>query len=116
MEVNRVMFYLEELLNVGVNGIQFVETDVGIISPYKKQVRHDETIVVFCITIILDILFQCTYIEEACRKKGWRDIMIASVEQFQGKEKKIIIVSTVRSKSDNIGFLNNFRVKNFSPN
>lgn len=49
-------------------------------------------------------------IEDACRRKGWRDIMISSVEQFQGKEKKIIIVSTVRSKSDNIGFLNNFRV------
>lgn len=39
--------------------------------------------------------------------------MISSVEQFQGKEKKIIIVSTVRSKSDNIGFLNNFRVNEF---
>lgn len=53
---------------------------------------------------------QCMHIEEACRRKGWRDLMISSVEQFQGKEKKIIIASTVRSKSDNIGFLNNFRV------
>lgn len=40
--------------------------------------------------------------------------MISSVEQFQGKEKKIIIVSTVRSKSDNVGFLNNFRVNSKS--
>ncbi|KAJ6638543.1 putative helicase mov-10-B.1 [Pseudolycoriella hygida] len=88
VEINRVMFYLDELLNVGVNGIKFSQTDVGIISPYKKQ---------------------CTLIEEACCKRGWRDFMVSSVEQFQGKEKQVIIVSTVRSKSDNIGFLNNFR-------
>ncbi|KAG4067906.1 hypothetical protein HA402_010592 [Bradysia odoriphaga] len=88
VEQSRVMFYLDELLNNGVNGLKFSQADIGVISPYKKQ---------------------CTQIEDACRRKGWRDIMISSVEQYQGKEKKIIIVSTVRSQSDNIGFLNNFR-------
>lgn len=32
------MFYLDELLNNGVNGRKFSQADVGIISPYKKQV------------------------------------------------------------------------------
>lgn len=37
--MKRVMFYLEELLTVGVNETKFTQTDIGVISPYKKQVR-----------------------------------------------------------------------------
>lgn len=108
VEVSRVMYYLDELLNVGINGTLFTQNDIGIISPYRKQVSKKK--ITFFQLFHRNVLFQCAYIEDACRKKGWRDIMISSVELFQGKEKKIIIVSTVRSQSDNIGFLNNFRV------
>lgn len=38
------------------------------------------------------------------------NIMTASVELFQGKEKPIIIISTVRSGQQGIGFLNNPKV------
>lgn len=38
-EQSRVMFYLDELLNNGVNGLKFSQADVGVISPYRKQVR-----------------------------------------------------------------------------
>lgn len=42
------MFYLEELLNIGVNNeTKFTQNDVGIISPYKKQVRRVEIIIYF---------------------------------------------------------------------
>lgn len=36
--------------------------------------------------------------------------MTASVELFQGKEKSVIIISTVRSGQQDIGFLNNPKV------
>lgn len=38
------------------------------------------------------------------------NIMTASVELFQGKEKSVIIVSTVRSGQQGIGFLDNPKV------
>lgn len=63
--------------------------DIGIISPYKKQ---------------------CKKIRAACRNHYWDGIQIGSVEVFQGKEKPIIIVSTVRSDGRNIGFLDNPKV------
>lgn len=113
-EVNRVMFYLDEILNTGINGRKIHQSDIGIISPYKKQVSH-----CYFVRHIVDIkifLFKpmkCSIIEDACRRKGWRNILISSVELLQGKEKPIIIVSTVRSQSKSIGFLDNFRVKNF---
>lgn len=36
--------------------------------------------------------------------------MVSTVEMFQGKEKPIIIVSTVRSGNMGVGFLNNQKV------
>lgn len=63
--------------------------DIGIISPYKKQ---------------------CKKIRMECNYRGWHGIQIGSVEVFQGKEKPIIIVSTVRSDGRNIGFLDNPKV------
>jgi helicase MOV-10 len=46
---------------------------------------------------------------------NWQDIMIGSTEQFQGQERKIILISTVRSQVEllkedfifNLGFLQN---------
>lgn len=63
--------------------------DIGIISPYKRQCRN---------------------IVSACKHNGWPDIKVGSVEIFQGQEKPVIIVSTVRSQMETIGFLNNWRV------
>lgn len=52
------------------------------------------------------------------RSNTWADIQIGSVEEFQGQEKKIIIVSTVRSNPEylsldmdfKLGFLKNPKV------
>eukprot|EP00808_Paulinella_micropora_P025780 g1722.t1 len=73
--------------------------DIGVISPYRKQVQK-----------IKDLL-QRTIKEPRAR----RELMVGSVEQFQGQERKVIITSMVRSepahlefdKKYNLGFLNN---------
>lgn len=94
--MQKVIYFLDKLLHQKVRYRQnrtrlrkFTIDDVGIISPYKKQ---------------------CKKIRMACRNRGWDGIQIGSVEVFQGKEKPIIIVSTVRSDGRNIGFLDNPKV------
>ncbi|WP_461463462.1 ATP-binding protein, partial [Methanobrevibacter sp.] len=63
------------------NGIS--KEDIGIISPYLDQVR---------------------LIEDKC------DVEVKTVDGFQGREKEIIIISTVRSNDKgNIGFLKDLR-------
>lgn len=69
-----------------------IQNDVGIISPYRRQ---------------------CEQLTEQCARNGYSGIQIGSVEIFQGQEKPIIIVSTVRSQMDNIGFLNSKKVNIF---
>lgn len=44
------------------------------------------------------------------QSKGYTDIMVATVEVFQGKEKPIILASTVRCQVGGIGFLKNPKV------
>ncbi len=53
------------------------DSDIGIIAPYHKQVRKFQSMI---------------------HNKGWRDIKAGTTENFQGDERKVVIVSTVRSK------------------
>ncbi|XP_044255237.1 putative helicase mov-10-B.1 [Tribolium madens] len=94
-EVQIVMDYLNKLIGSKMQGITIKEQHIGIVTPYKKQAEK---------------------IRQSCLKKKYNDnLMVGTVEQFQGQEKLIIIVSTVRSKSDlikfdlkfHLGFLNN---------
>lgn len=70
--------------------------DIGVIAPYRQQVVK--------IKIALEAI-------------GWSNIQVGSVEQFQGQERQIIIVSTVRSTIKHndfdiahcLGFLSNPR-------
>ncbi|XP_050216719.1 probable RNA helicase SDE3 [Mercurialis annua] len=70
------------------------ESDIGIITPYRQQV---------------------TKLKKAFEDLDMPDIKVGSVEQFQGQERKVIVVSTVRStvkhnESDKVhclGFLSN---------
>lgn len=74
--------------------------DIGIITPYTLQVKD--------IRKICNDFFDGEYPK------------VGSVEEFQGQERNIIIVSTVRSKEQNIshdekyclGFINNARRTN----
>ncbi|GJQ87580.1 hypothetical protein Trydic_g17422 [Trypoxylus dichotomus] len=93
-EIEVVMNYLNDLIGHRLKGRKITQEDIGVIAPYRKQVQK---------------------IRKACEKKNWTGITIGSVEQFQGQERLIIIISTVRSqpkllKFDNkfhLGFLNN---------
>jgi hypothetical protein len=64
--------------------------DIGVIAPYKSQ---------------------CRKFTSECKKRNWGAIKIGSLEIFQGQEKPVIIVSTVRSNMRSVGFLGNYRVE-----
>ncbi|XP_035677292.1 putative helicase MOV-10 [Branchiostoma floridae] len=93
-EVATVLDYVNELLN-SRGGMRVTQNNIGIISPYRRQVQK---------------------IQHALRLQNYSDIKVGSVEEFQGQERLVIIVSTVRStrqeylkmdKDYNLGFLNN---------
>lgn len=83
---------ITQLINLG-----FTENDIGVITPYSLQVK--------------DLRLLCQHQFENL------SIKIGSVEELQGQERNIIIISTVRSKSKNIlndekyglGFVKNSR-------
>ncbi|OWF48746.1 RNA helicase Mov10l1-like [Mizuhopecten yessoensis] len=62
---------------------QVAAEDVGVITPYRKQVEK--------IRLLID-------------KLGMDMVKVGSVEEFQGQEKPVIIISTVRSTERLIGF------------
>jgi senataxin len=76
-----------------------LKKSVGIISPYSEQVR------------VLKQTFEAAGIKSAGHLD---DIEIATVDSFQGKEKDIIILSTVRGcpESNSLGFLADVRRMN----
>lgn len=80
-EVKIVKSYVDDLLRNGLN-----QLDIGIISPYKAQLSKLRT-----------ILGKLT------------DIEIGTAEYYQGREKNVIIISTVKSQSS-VGFLKSEKV------
>lgn len=88
-EVRQAAEYVRKILEDGVNGLELTQQDIGIVTPYRSQ---------------------CNKIRKMLDLRGWPNIEVGSVEQFQGQERAVIIVSTVRSKSDTIGFLNDPKV------
>ncbi|XP_033218427.1 putative helicase MOV-10 [Belonocnema kinseyi] len=76
LEAEIVVNYVIELLGKKISDHEIEETDIGIVSPFKSQGG---------------------IIKKALEKKGWNKISVGTVEIFQGQERDIIIVSTVRS-------------------
>ncbi|XP_060925046.1 putative helicase mov-10-B.1 [Limanda limanda] len=102
-EIEVIVDYLTKLMETQEkNGLpKLTAKDIGIIAPYRKQVEKIQKA-----------------LKSARALRQWREvkeIKVGSVEAFQGDERKIIMVSTVRSsinsvkmKEDfNIGFLAN---------
>lgn len=65
------------------------QSDIGIVTPYKMQ---------------------CKKITRDCRNRTWNKITVGTAEVFQGKEKPVMIVSTVRAGGKYLGFVNDPRV------
>lgn len=81
-EVDRVMAYVQKLRWI------FADEEIGIISPYRSQVRHIR------------------------KKLGDTRIMVGSTEEYQGQERRVIVISTVRSS---LGLDNTPKVQNQGP-
>ncbi|KAI4903009.1 hypothetical protein NFI96_012038, partial [Prochilodus magdalenae] len=104
-EIEVIISYLKKLiLTQGKNGLpKLSAANIGIIAPYRKQVEKIQK----ALKTVKEV-------------NQWKDIKVGSVEEFQGQEKTVIMVSAVRSsmsyvKMDqdfNIGFLTN--VKRFN--
>lgn len=77
LEIQIVTNYVEKLMTTRLSGLKVTEKDIGIIAPYRKQVQK---------------------IRQFLNNKRYPNIDVASVEEFQGQEKLIIIISTVRSR------------------
>lgn len=80
-EVALVRFYVDSLLKVGVGGQAVTQEDIGVVSPYKAQLNK--------------LRQELNHV---------RNVEIGTAEYYQGREKKIIIISTVKSRN-NVGFL-----------
>ena len=74
---------LEQLSHVSQlveEGVQLQH--IGVIAPYRRQVQK---------------------IRERLGLKGWREeVMVGTVEEFQGQERRVVIVTTVRSSTEYI--------------
>ncbi|KAG6428037.1 hypothetical protein SASPL_112285 [Salvia splendens] len=85
-----------EMIKVLIEEKGLKEEEIGVIAPYRKQVSK---------------------IREALECLGNPNVKVGSVEQFQGQEREVIIISTVRStvrhnefdKVHYLGFLSNPR-------
>ncbi|XP_075997327.1 putative helicase mov-10-B.1 [Genypterus blacodes] len=102
-EIEVLVDYITKLMETqGKKGIpKLLAKDIGIIAPYRKQVEK----------------IRKALKSVSARNQGMdlTDLKVGSVEEFQGQERKIIMVSTVRSSTSyvkmdrdfNIGFLSN---------
>ncbi|CAN6290597.1 unnamed protein product [Urochloa humidicola] len=92
IEVSKVVSIIRNLTRGGA----VCEADIGVITPYRQQVSK---------------------IKKALEAFEMPDLKVGSVEQFQGQEREVIIISTVRStvkhnefdKFFNLGFLSNYK-------
>ncbi|KAK7146112.1 hypothetical protein R3I93_013748 [Phoxinus phoxinus] len=102
-EINIIVDYLKKLLlTQAKKGIAKISPkEIGIIAPYRKQVEK---------------IRKGIKIDKELRSYiGIEELKVGSVEEFQGQERKVIMVSTVRSSKEhftldetfNIGFLKN---------
>lgn len=83
-----VLEYIKVLLSTDKCKEQVAEYDIGVVTPYKMQVEE---------------------IQSRCEKEGLNNITIGTAAVLQGKEKPIIIISTV-SVGNMSEFAANFRV------
>lgn len=102
-EVEVLMDYVRKLLEThGKKGRATISPkDIGIIAPYRKQVQK--------------IRKALEKVGKDFKFKDMNTLKVGSVEEFQGQERRVILVSTVRSspnyaeidKKFNLGFVKN---------
>ncbi|MFT7802282.1 putative helicase MOV-10 isoform X3 [Arapaima gigas] len=103
-EIDVIVDYLKKLLQTqGKKGLATISPkDIGIIAPYRKQVEKIQKAI-------------RSVDKELSKLKDINELKVGSVEEFQGQERRVIMVSAVRSSNNyvkmdrdfRIGFLNN---------
>ncbi|XP_068029516.1 helicase MOV-10 isoform X1 [Anomalospiza imberbis] len=98
-EIEVLVHYLKKLLQSGVKGScpTVSPKEIGIISPYRKQVEKIRK----AITSLDPDLQKLPDISQ---------LKVGSVEEFQGQERLVILISTVRSCSTYLQFDQTFRL------
>lgn len=95
-EVVTVLDYVRMILSMKKNAV--MAKDIGVISPYRRQVQKIRE-----------------KLSKAKDLKDVKDITVGSTEEFQGQERRVIIISCVRSSPEwlrtdqeyKLGFLKN---------
>uniref|UniRef100_A0A8C3XCH0 RNA helicase n=1 Tax=Cyanoderma ruficeps TaxID=181631 RepID=A0A8C3XCH0_9PASS len=98
-EIEVLVHYLKKLLqSQGKGGCPTVSPkEIGIISPYRKQVEKVRKAI--------------TSLDPDLRKlPDISQLKVGSVEEFQGQERNVILISTVRSRSTYLQFDQTFRL------
>ncbi|XP_050098634.1 putative helicase mov-10-B.1 isoform X2 [Anopheles aquasalis] len=80
--------YVQSIMKGSINDRIVNQEDIGIVTPYSRQVA---------------------FIKNGLSNLGLDNIEVGSTEQFQGREKSVIIISTVRSNRSTVGFLQDDR-------
>lgn len=88
-EVHAVIEQIKELVSSEVNNRNIKFTDIGVVTPYRLQ---------------------CKIIGKLCKRLGFCGVTIGTAEVFQGQEKPVMIVSTVRTGGI-LGFVNSAQVR-----
>lgn len=88
-EVAIVLGYVQKLVTARNMGLRIEQHQIGIITPYKQQVHK---------------------IKNELQKKNFHKIGVGSVDQFQGQERRVIIISTVRSNPDLMAYDSQFKL------
>lgn len=89
--------YVGKLLEGGPSREPVEQKDIGIIAPYIRQVYK---------------------LKYRLKQKGWENVEVGTTEIFQGREKRVILISTVRSNRNllahdskfGLGFVANAKV------
>ena len=88
-EMETVVNYVHTLLEGGPSREPVGQKDIGIISPYIRQVYK---------------------LKAKLKDKGWGDIEVGTTETYQGREKRVILISTVRSTPNLLALDNKFKL------
>nr|XP_060628672.1 helicase MOV-10 isoform X1 [Anolis sagrei ordinatus] len=98
-EVVVLINYLRKLLleDQGKKGqSRILPKEIGVISPYRKQVEK--------------IKYAIHLETELKNLNNIKDLKVGSVEEFQGQERRVVLISTVRSSNHYLGFDEDFKL------
>jgi superfamily I DNA and/or RNA helicase len=88
-ELDKVVRYVRILLKGGPSRAPVDQKDIGIVAPYIRQVYK---------------------LKAKLKDKGWEDIEVGTTETYQGREKRVLLISTVRSQRNFLAVDSKFKL------